>query len=264
MEEQMGEAAKRKGATVWRCFAFDISDQQLTELHSKRGKPSSIRPLVPIVPNRIMDNGHSLLTIQIHSALNNMCGEIFDSIQDSVSKALDGSLQPPPRLQTAYDARAREKMKKNKWDRRLEHRRKLWLASHALLAGSTPDSTSWLESVLPSMSTDKPKDAMWLGAVHEAMAASFHLKKVDEALSVLDDDGDFPGLMPSTGYARTARVPCDEDVVHHCTRAIECYRSVGQDLWELEISATLTLARYFSETSPPMVDEASRAVSFCS
>ena len=108
MEERMEEAAQRKGTTVWRCFAFDISDHQLTELHSKRGKPSGVQHLVPIVPNRMLDNGHSLLTIQIQSALNNLCGDIFMSLENSVASALDGTLQPPPRLQTAYDAKTME------------------------------------------------------------------------------------------------------------------------------------------------------------
>ena len=259
MEERMEEAAQRKGTTVWRCFAFDISDHQLTELHSKRGKPSGVQHLVPIVPNRMLDNGHSLLTIQIQSALNNLCGDIFMSLENSVASALDGTLQPPPRLQTAYDAKTMEKMKnKNRWTKRLEHRRKLWLASHAMLAGAPLNSASWLESTISSMSVDKPRDAMWLGAVHEAMAASIHLQNLDQALSEVDNDDDFPGIMPPMGYVSTARVPCDRDVVGHCVRAIACYQSVGRDLWELKVSATLTLARYYAQSMPPMKKEASR------
>ena len=278
MKTRMHKISVDKGQeTVWRCFAFDISDAQLTSLQNL--EPQSLNHLVPILPDRRLENGHSMQSMQIRQALSNLSSELFANFHCNVALGLAGKLNPPPRLSTASDAKLKGKMKSSRWTKRLGHRVALWAAEHCLLAGSTGDAIFHLKSSLRGMLSEgkQYRDYMWLGAVHQAMAAALVITHIDEINAGVDESLDFPGLVTSSTSNRadgtsgadtnstidgcsgengidqsggTIELKLKEDplIVSHCQSAVECFRTAG--VLELEISATLILARYYSSVSP--------------
>ena len=136
MEARMQKVAADQGQdTVWRCLAFDVSDEQLRALQTRTLSPQSVSLLVRILPDRRLENGHSMQSMMLRNALSNLGSELFANFHCTVALGLAGKLTTMPRLSTASDAKVKEKMKASRWAKRLGYRMALWAAEYCLLAG---------------------------------------------------------------------------------------------------------------------------------
>ena len=241
-------------AMMHKLFAFDVTEDHL----NNQSEFTDLQNLATFLPDRTMEEGKSLLEMQLQMTIATMCSGLLEIIEARVERGLVGKLQPPPRLQTTADAKANARLSQQKRARRQAARLRKWAGDYCLLAAAPQDAALHYRNAIDAMKAEKPADSLWLAAAHEGYATALLLDAVDK---YHEQRGESSALLPqrnkirngggrnATSSSRAAKMlELDPLVEEHCKSALVLYKASGSI--ELQISIRLKLAHYYASVKP--------------